>query len=107
MRTTLASVRTSWPKTRAWPLSAPSTVVRIRMTVVLPAPFGPRRPKMVPASTPKLTPSRARTVPPKVLCRSSSWMARLIRISFLPGGRAVWWRLPKRLYCLDNKYLNG
>ena len=46
-------------------------VVRIRTAVVLPEPFGPSRPKTVPSSTAKLTPSRARTsrLPVKVFFR--------------------------------------
>ena len=65
--------------------------MRIRTAVVLPAPFGPSSPKIVPVSTPKLTPSRARTVWPKVLCRSSSSMASVMRISLrrLSGGHAM------------------
>ena len=45
---------------RASPESAWASVVRILTVVDLPAPFGPSRPKTVPAGTAKLSPSRAR-----------------------------------------------
>ena len=38
-----------------------------RMSVVLPAPFGPSRPKTSPPSTARLTPSRARVEPNDLL----------------------------------------
>ena len=46
------------------PASGARMVVRMRTAVVLPAPFGPSKPKMVPSSTAKLTPSKARTSAP-------------------------------------------
>src|SRR5439155_16926063 len=55
---------------RAAPWTVGSSVASTRMVVVLPAPFGPRRPKTSPARTPKLTPARACTVP-KLYRRSS------------------------------------
>ena len=42
---------TSRPATRGRPASGRSSVVRIRITVVFPAPFGPSSPQIVPAST--------------------------------------------------------
>ena len=52
---------TSKPATVARPASARSRVARIRTVVVLPAPFGPSRPRTVPSSTTRSTPSSART----------------------------------------------
>src|ERR1700722_10184296 len=57
----------------------------MRTAVVLPAPLGPSSPKIVPSSTAKLTPSRARTSPPKVFFRSWASMALVMR-GFLRGG---------------------
>ena len=54
-------VRTSKPATVARPASARRSVARMRTVVVLPAPFGPSRPRTVPSSTTRSTPSRART----------------------------------------------
>jgi hypothetical protein len=44
-------------------------VVRIFTVVDFPAPFGPSRPKIVPASTSKLSPSSAGTPPRYVFLR--------------------------------------
>ena len=55
-RTSAADVATSKPLTPAWPASARSSVARMRMTVVLPAPLEPSRAKMLPGSTSKSTP---------------------------------------------------
>ena len=52
---------TSKPATVARPASGLSSVARMRTVVVLPAPFGPSRPRTVPSSTVRSTPSRART----------------------------------------------
>ena len=49
--------------------TSPST---IRSVVVLPAPFGPRKPVTEPGSTVKLSRSTARTLPPNTLVRSST-----------------------------------
>ena len=58
-----ASRRTSTPATRAVPSSGASSVVRIRTAVVLPAPFGPSRPRTIPVSAARSTPSSATTLP--------------------------------------------
>ena len=63
-RTSLGSDTTSWPRTIAEPAVGRSCVATIFTKVVLPAPFGPRRPKTVPRPTSRDTPSRAR-VPPR------------------------------------------
>ena len=51
------------PATLALPESARNNVVRIRTTVVLPAPLGPNTLNTVPSSTSRLSPSSARTAP--------------------------------------------
>ena len=58
-----ASLTTSKPATRAVPPSGARRVVRMRTAVVLPAPLGPRSPRMLPASTRRSTSSRATTSP--------------------------------------------
>ena len=49
------------PSTRACPLVGSSRVISILIVVVLPAPFGPRRPKSSPCSTANDTPRTAST----------------------------------------------
>ena len=56
LRTSRASLTTSWPSTRALPEVGISSVISILIVVVLPAPFGPSRPKSSPFSISKLTP---------------------------------------------------
>ena len=51
------------PATEKLPEDGRSTVVSIRMAVVLPAPFGPSTPRMRPAPSAKLSPSTATTGP--------------------------------------------
>src|SRR5258708_37163236 len=53
----------SAPPMRAVPLVGFKMVASSRRVVVFPAPFGPRRPKISPLFTSKVTPSRACTVP--------------------------------------------
>ena len=60
-RTSVVSVTTSWPITRAVPEVGSSRVISILMVVVLPAPFGPSRPNSSPGRTWKLTPRTAST----------------------------------------------
>ena len=52
---------TSWPSTRASPLVGSRRVISILIVVVLPAPFGPSRPKSSPRSTANETPRTAST----------------------------------------------
>src|SRR5579871_875186 len=54
-RTSSACVRTSSPSTCAAPFVSGSSPVSILMTVVLPLPLGPRKPKISPRFTSKLT----------------------------------------------------
>src|SRR5204863_6956164 len=58
-RTSADSATTSWPSSSARPVSGSSSVARIRTSVVLPAPFGPSRPKTMPSGTSRSTPARA------------------------------------------------
>src|SRR5713101_3125688 len=58
-RTSSECVRTFSPSTCASPPESGSRPVSILMTVVLPLPLGPRKPKTSPCSTVKLTPSTA------------------------------------------------
>src|SRR6187401_2148118 len=58
-RTADCSVATSNPATRAAPAVGRSSVQRIEIVVVLPAPFGPRNPNSSPGSTENDTPSTA------------------------------------------------
>ena len=58
----------------------------MRTAVVLPAPFGPNRPRIVPGATSRLTPASARTRP-KDLCRLSATMAGLPSSGGDPPGR--------------------
>ena len=55
--------RTSRPRTSIEPASGWWRPSIISIVVVLPAPFGPRRPKISPVATSKLTPSTALTAP--------------------------------------------
>ncbi len=62
-RTESASRTTSCPATRAVPSVGRNRVVSIRTMVDLPAPLGPRNPKISPSSTTRSTPSTARRDP--------------------------------------------
>src|SRR5580658_8178610 len=73
-RTAIGWAVTSSPATRAVPPVGRSSVSRMRMVVVLPAPFGPSRPKISPRPTSKLAPSSALVVP-KSLVRPTTWTA--------------------------------
>src|SRR5258708_160223 len=73
-RTDSESVRTSRPSTKAEPLLSGKRPVSILMTVVFPLPLGPRKPKISPFSTRKLTSLTAVKLP-KRLIRCSAEMA--------------------------------
>src|SRR5262245_25233863 len=62
-----------WPRTLAAPSVALMTPSRILISVVLPAPFWPKRPKISPRSTVSETPLRAR-IRPYCLVRLLVWM---------------------------------
>src|SRR5439155_26798266 len=55
-----------------------------RMVVVLPAPFGPRNPRISPLFTSKETPSTA-FVSPKRFTRSRTWIMELLSLSPMLG----------------------
>jgi hypothetical protein len=57
------SFTTSWPKTAAVPPPGETSPVRMPMSVLFPAPFGPRRPKNSPVGTVRSIPSSAQTLP--------------------------------------------
>src|SRR5262245_15091921 len=87
LRTRSGSVNTSKPATRAEPESGRDSVVRIFTVVDLPAPLGPSSAKIRPASTVKLRPSSARTLPPYVFTRSRDSIASAVRpaLTLEPG----------------------
>ena len=62
----------SCPATIAVPLVGGTSVVSMRMSVLLPAPFGPSRPKISPLCTVKLTLSTASSAPKRLLMPSTS-----------------------------------
>ena len=62
-RTFAGLASTSIPATLAFPDSGRSRVVKTFTKVVFPAPLGPSKPRTVPCSTERLSPSRARTGP--------------------------------------------
>src|SRR2546421_1848161 len=73
-RTSARAATTSWPATRAVPPDGFSRVQSIEMVVDLPAPLGPRNPKVSPGMTSKLTP-RTASKSPKRLRRSRASIA--------------------------------
>ena len=74
----------SWPSKRTRPRLAGCTPVIMLISVVLPAPFGPIRPRISPCATEKLTPSTALS-PPKRRDTSSSVEQRGHRCSSTAG----------------------
>ena len=62
MRRRSAAVR-AWPNTSICPESGAVMFMIMRRVEVLPAPFGPSRPKMLPAGTASETPSTATKSP--------------------------------------------
>src|SRR5579883_349144 len=76
---------TGSPNTRAVPLSGLRKFIKVLMVVVLPAPFRPKKPKMLPAGTLKSSPSSARC-PLNDFRRSFISMTQSLMFSFfLPG----------------------
>src|SRR4029079_833861 len=72
LRTSLGWRMTSKPLMIAVPAVGVSSVVIMRMSVDLPAPFGPSRPKTSPSSTPKLTPLTAVKSPQRLTMSRTS-----------------------------------
>src|SRR5947209_6573659 len=73
-RTSSRSRTTSCPATRAWPAVGFASVQSMLIVVVLPAPFGPRKPNTSPGATSKSTPRTALTSP-KSLTSSRTMIA--------------------------------
>src|SRR5437588_882292 len=73
-RTSSRSETTSWPATVAAPLVGFASVHSMLIVVVLPAPFGPRKPNTSPGATSKSTPRTACTSS-KCLVRPSTTIA--------------------------------
>src|SRR6478735_7603138 len=69
------------PRTLAVPLVGARKQVKMRIVVLLPAPFGPKNPTTSPFSTSKLILSSART-DPKRFVRSLAWIITSAVISF-------------------------
>ncbi len=90
-RTWVAWACTSYPAIWADPASATARVVRMRTTVVLPAPFGPSRARMLPFSTDRSRPTRACTAPYLFTSPFASIIGRVVmmspRSSYLPSGK--------------------
>src|SRR3990172_6364705 len=82
---------TSKPLTRAVPPEGRSRVHSMLMVVVLPAPLGPRKPKISSSCTWKLTPSTA-TKSPKRRTRPSTSMAFML--PWLLSAAGTWLRWP-------------
>src|SRR5580700_1778136 len=93
-RTESASRPTSWPATLTSPASAGMRVDRMFTAVVLPAPFGPSRAKIVPSWTVRSMPSST-TLSPKDFCSPVTAIAGLgadvviTSISFRAGCRGA------------------
>src|SRR5262249_40452717 len=86
-RTASASFTTSWPQMVAVPEVAGSSVVSIRMSVDLPAPFGPSSAKISPCSTEKEIPSTAVKSPKRFVIWSTSISLMVSTLSLLGEGR--------------------
>src|SRR5438270_4979866 len=82
-RTSSRSRTTSWPATVAEPAVGLASVHSMLIVVVLPAPFGPRKPKTSPAATSKSTPFTASSSPNR-FTRWLTWIAGTSR-----GGRPL------------------
>ena len=74
-RTALESLRTEWPSTSTSPASGASKHEIMEMVVVLPAPFGPSRPKIEPRTIENDTPSTAVMSPNRFTSPSAVTMA--------------------------------
>src|ERR1700691_939965 len=73
--TSSGSLATSKPATNALPLVMGTRVVIMRMSVLLPAPLGPSRPKISPSATEKLTPLTASKAPKRLTMFSTAMAA--------------------------------
>src|SRR6202165_4070647 len=103
-------VASSQPATRAVPPLGASSVASMRSVVVLPAPFGPRKPKISPRVTERSTPATASTFRPRdlntrrrprVSITASASCPTIRHDSAGRGLLGVWWgarhQVPERL----------
>src|SRR5688572_16950848 len=81
----MGSSTMSWPPTVTLPAVGGMKPVIIRIVVDLPAPLGPRNPRISPRSTEKVTPATARFVP-KCFSKFSTLIMRLLQL--LPAEQA-------------------
>src|SRR5690349_500833 len=88
-RTRSESVRTFSPSTVASPPLSGSKPVSILMTVVLPLPLGPRKPKISPLATSKLTPFTAVNFPKLRTSPRAEMAASAGALPFVFGACAV------------------
>src|SRR5438270_7018528 len=79
----------SKPSIRAWPDVGETSPHNIRSVVVLPAPLAPRKPKISPRPTWKLTPSTARVAP---YCLTS--VLASTAVGFIDAAMGIGCRLP-------------
>src|SRR5689334_5969394 len=90
-RTPTGSASRSAPATVAVPAVGRSSVVSIRSVVVLPAPFGPRKPTISPSATLRSTPRTASTVRLRLVnvrvSPSASMIVIVISRFLVVGGR--------------------
>ena len=84
LRTPSGSRSRSAPATVAVPAVGRSSVVSMRRVVVLPAPFGPRKPTISPSSTVRSTPRTACTVRLRLVKSRARPLASMIPISAVP-----------------------
>src|SRR5580704_6809435 len=85
LRTPTGSLSRSAPATMAVPPVGCSSVVSIRSVVVLPAPFGPRKPTTSPSPTVRSTPLTASTVRLRLLKVRASPRASMMPIALPPS----------------------
>jgi hypothetical protein len=83
-RTASGSRATSWPAICTWPPSAPIRVDRMWMVVVLPAPLGPSRAKIVPSGTSRSMPSSTTCLPKDLRSPVAAIAARDPMVAILP-----------------------
>jgi len=83
----------SAPRTDSWPPERGDTAPIMRIVDVLPAPFGPRKPKASPGATSKSTASTAVKVPNFLVSARalmSGWRAASDVIAESESGTAAW-----------------
>src|SRR6267378_2690481 len=94
------------PATSARPALGARSVASTRTVVVLPAPFGPRNPKISPASTSKERSSKATRAPKRFVSPSATMTGRFAMLtSRLAAGRAPYGtpdRAPGKLFHLQD-----